>query len=186
MSNSGEPTDREENETSESPMVGEDPSEDPSEVGEDPSERPKARTIGLLSLFGFVASAAGFSTDISFSDIVGTIASRGLAVGGVFATAAAATIVFRRLTANAAQAKTLKEVQQKIDDRVQAEEARQDVDPHVLTEVINELRRLREDLNKRGQNGARIGWFQGAVFAALTTAVAFLFIVFGRYIPIIK
>jgi hypothetical protein len=175
VSNSGEPTDQKEDETSESPMVG-----------EDLSERPKARTIGLLSLFGLAASAAGLSTDVSFSDIVSTIASRGLAASGVLATVVAATIVFRRLTAGAARAETLREVQQEIDNHVKAEETRQDVDPRVLSEVINELVRLRQDLDKRGRNGTRIGWFQGAVFAALTTAVTVLLIVFSRFIPVIK
>ena len=175
VSDSEGPAGQEETETSE-PMMAD----------EDPPERPRSRNIGLLSLFGFLVSAVSFSTDASFSDIASIIASRGLAVGGVVATGAAAVIVFRRLTAVAARAKAFREVRQEIDERVKVEEARKDIDPRTLEEAVNELVRLRQIVEKLERNGSRVGWIQGAVFAALTTAVAVLLIVFGRFIPLIK
>jgi hypothetical protein len=162
--------------------------EKPTARKEDEAVRPKARVVGLLSFFGFTASAsaAGIFADSSLSDIATVAATRGLAIGGLAAAVAGAVIIFRQQVSKAARAKALKEVRQDFDDLVQAEKARQDIDPRVQTEVISKLVELGERLDEKDRHSARMGWFQGAVYAALGAAVAVLLIVFSRWIPVIK
>jgi hypothetical protein len=146
------------------------------------SERPKERTIGLLSLFGFLASGLSLFTDIGISDAA---AATTTGVGGVIATLLAAAIIFRRRTANAARAETLREVRQKIDGLIKAEEARQDVDHHLITELKTLAEGLGEPRTER-RSSARTGWLQAWVGIAFTIAVSVLVIVFGRFIPVVK
>ena len=143
--------------------------------GDEEAQRTRL-TVRLLTGVGFLATAAGFVTDLSLTDVVAV--AGGLASLGVVTAGGAALSILLRRRSLSAKVEELQELRQEIsvqDHKDIGDAAVRQVD-EVIDARIGELeRRL-----------SRAGWRQGAIFAVFGTAVAVLLIVFGHWLPTIK
>jgi hypothetical protein len=157
----------------------------PSLVGDEiqdekPSEKEEAQRtrtgVRLLTSIGFLATATGFVTDLSLSDVAVVVGGL-LSVGVVTAGGATLKIILSR-SAVSAKVEELHEIREEIS--IQNHGKADDATVQQLYEVIDAR------IGELGRSLGRAGWRQGTVFAVFGFAVAILVVVFGRWIPTIK